>query len=232
MIIKEDLELLQNLFEVNIGKIIDIDKDPNKDDVLISSYIQIPYWINGPKSTYTPAYLKTVSVNFKNFANPLKVEIEIIFNVDTDTTYIIINPKYVNILKKLYYIKERNNLNSPDLYKRSFLWKSGGGSVNRMPTDFFDVPFSISFNKLSNEFSFKLGEIKSPIIGDNPQFKYYYYLPKTSGGEIDMKVFGNYLVNLIISLINNFSKNISVPILLNSMANSLRRILNSRVEEE
>lgn len=220
MIIKEDLELLENMFQEKIGTVISSDKNISKEEVLISSYITFPYY-TGTK--LKNPFLKTVSVIFRQPMNSLKIEIEIIFNTNTEQNFIVTNSKFVDIFKKLNNIKEKNNINLSS-YELTIFWESQEGSINKLPTDVFIIPFTV-FNWIHNQFSFKLGDIKSSFVGESVQFKYYYYLPQTSGGEIDMKVFGQYLITLILSLINNFSRNISVPIILNSITNKLKQLL-------
>lgn len=212
MIIQEDLNTLEELFKEKVGAV--------KDCVLRDGGVFIHSLIR-PKSSDDIAPLEAVRIYFENdSSNPNKILVQMDFDVDEVLRIVTNNNPIMPMIDSLFDLSSKYDFNFFTVH--SFKLSNWGVSDIHLTSgdNYITFEFYEPDYKKGKRIDYKLRSIYT--YGDSSQFKGTYPLSQTTGGEISMKVFGEWLVSLVNSLIDDFKKQVSLPILLNEIVKGLK----------
>lgn len=216
MIKKEDLDIIENLFDEKVGSVRMCNL--REGGVFIQSLIR-------PKSSHEFAPLEEVRIWFgQSSSNHSEVSVEMTFDVDK-ITYMIIksndSKSIMSTIDSLIDLSSKYDYNFFDLKSLKLSnWIVSGMNPTSPQDNYITFEFYESNYNKGKRIDYKLNSIYT--YGDFRQFKCIYQLPQTAGGEIPMKVFGEWLVTLVNSLIDKFKECVSLPVLLNEIAKELK----------
>ena len=214
MITKEDLNTIENLFEKKVGKVRDCILRDNV--VFVYSYIR-------PKSANEFAPLEQVRLWFGQASSGSnEVSVKISFDVDDVWNIVTKSNPIMPTIDSLIDLSSKYDYNFFGI--KSFKlsnWTVSGMNLTSPLDNYIIFEFNKSYYEKGKRIEYKLHSIHTYDI--DSQFKLdVYQLPQSAGGEIPMKVFGEWLVTLVNSLIDKFKECVSLPVLLNEIAKELK----------
>ena len=213
MITKDDLNIIENLFKKKVGEV--------KDCILRDGGVFVHSLIH-PKSSHEFAPLEKVRIWFgQSSSNHSEVSVEITFDVD-DIQYVVAKGNSImSTIDSLIDLSSKYDYNffSVKSFKLSN-WIVSDKNPTFPQDNYITFEFKKSKYEKGKRIEYKLNNIYT--YGDSSQFECVYQLPQTAGGEIPMKVFGEWLVTLVNSLIDKFKECVSLPGLLNEIAKELK----------
>ena len=213
MITKKDLNIIKNLFEKRIGKVEDcVLRDGG---VFVNSYIR-------PKSSHEFAPLEGFIIWFgQKSLDSNDVSVEITFDVDEMWYVVTKSNSIMSTIDSLIDLSSKYDYNFFDIKSLKLSnWIVSGMNPTSPQDNYISFEFFESDYNKGKRIEYKLYSIYT--FDDSSQFKCIYQLPQTAGGEIPMKVFGEWLVTLVNSLIDKFKECVSLPVLLNEIAKELK----------
>lgn len=213
MITKEDLNTIENLFEKEVGKVRDCIS--REGGVFVYSYIR-------PKSANDFAPLEEVRIWFgQESSGSNDVSVEISFGVDNISHLVTKSNSIMSTIDSLIDLSSKYDYNFFDVKSFNLSnWIVFGLDPTSLRDNYITFEFCESYYEKGKRIEYKLNSIYTYDIAS--QFKCVYQLPQTAGGEIPMKVFGEWLVTLVNSLIDKFKECVSLPVLLNEIAKELK----------
>ena len=213
MITKEDLNTIENLFEKKVGNV--------KDCVLRDGGVFVQCLIR-PKSAYEFSRLEEVRLWFgQESPGSNDVSVEISFDVDNVWDIVTKNNSIMSTIDSLIDLSSKYDYNFFGI--KSFKlsnWIVSGMDPTSPRDNYITFEFCELYYKKGTRIEYRLNSIYT--YGVSSQFKCVYQLPQTGDGEIPMKVFGEWLVTLVNSLIDKFKECVSLPVLLNEIAKELK----------
>ena len=213
MITKEDLNTIESLFEETVGKVRDCILRGG--GVFVYSYIR-------PKSANEFAPLGEVRLWFGQ-ESPCSndVSVEISFGVDDVWNIVTKSNPIMPTIDSLIDLSSKYDYNFFNI--KSFKlsnWTVSGMNLTSSQDNYIVFEFSELDYKKGTLIEYRLNNIYT--YGISSHFKCTYQLPQTAGGEIPMKVFGEWSVTLVNSLIDKFKECVSLPVLLNEITKELK----------
>lgn len=210
MITKEDLNTIENLFEKEVGKVRDCISRGG--GVFVYSYIR-------PKSANDFAPLEEVRIWFgQESSGSNDVSVEISFDVDNISHLVTKSNSIMSTIDSLIDLSSKYDYNFFGI--KSFKlsnWIVSGMDPTSPRDNYITFEFCESYYEKGKRIEYKLDNINTFDIAS--QFKCVYQL---ADREIPMKVFGEWLVTLVNSLIDKFKECVSLPVLLNEIAKELK----------
>ena len=213
MITKEDLNIIENLFDEKVGSVRRCNL--REGGVFVQSLIR-------PKSSHEFSPLEGVRIWFgQSSSNHREVSVEMSFDVDKITYMIIKSNSIMSTIDSLIDLSSKYDYNFFDLKSLKLSnWIVSDMNPTSPQDNYITFEFYESAYNKGKRIDYKLNSIYT--YGDFSQFKCVYQLPQTAGGEIPMKGFGEWLVTLVNSLIDKFKECVSLPVLLNEIAKELK----------
>ena len=210
MITKEDLTTIENLFEKRVGKVRDCIL--HEGGVFVYSYIR-------PKSANEFAPLEQVRIWFgQTSPGSNDVSVEMSFDVDGVWNIVTKSNSIMSTIDSLIDLSSKYDYNFFDV--KSFKlsnWIVSGMNLTYPLDNYITFEFKESDYEKGERIEYKLDNIHTYDI--DSQFKCVYQL---ASEEMPMKVFGEWLVTLVNSLIDKFKECVSLPVLLSEIAKELK----------